>query len=129
VMKAALTMNIAITELQGTLAVKPTQERPTAEQAEAISTHPTRGAAILRGTGVDDTEWLRAVEEHHERADGRGYPRGMREPSDLATMLRYVDEFFAKISARESRAALPSPARCPVPSSDAGRLNRCVPGP
>jgi hypothetical protein len=105
--KAALTMNIAITELQGTLAIQTTQERPTAEQAEAISTHPTRGAAILRGAGVDDPEWLRAVEEHHERTNGRGYPRGMREPSHLATALRYVDEFFAKISGRASRPAMP----------------------
>ena len=104
--KAALTMNIAITELQGTLAIQTSQGRPTAEQAEAVSTHPTRGAAILRGAGVDDTEWLRAVEEHHERADGRGYPRGTREPSHLATTLRYVDEFFAKVSARASRPAI-----------------------
>ena len=106
-MKAALTMNIAITELQGTLAIQTTQGRPTAEQAEAISTHPTRGAAILRGAGVDDTEWLRAVEEHHERADGRGYPRGVREPSHLAGTLGYVDEFFARVSARASRPAMP----------------------
>jgi HD-GYP domain-containing protein (c-di-GMP phosphodiesterase class II) len=105
---AALTMNIAITELQGTLAKQTTPSaRPTAEQAEQIAIHPTRGAELLRDAGVCDDAWLRAVEEHHERTDGRGYPRGTREPSQLATTLRYVDEFFAKISARASRPAMP----------------------
>lgn len=103
---AALTMNIAITELQGTLATT-RMGRPTAEQAQAIAMHPARGAQMLRDAGVRDAAWLQAVAEHHERTDGRGYPRGMRKPSHLATTLRYVDEFFAKISARASRAALP----------------------
>ena len=105
--KAALTMNIAIAELQGVLAMQTRIARPTAGQAEAIATHPTRGAEILLDVGVRDVEWLRAVDEHHECADGRGYPRGTREPSRLATTLRYVDEFFAKISARASRPAMP----------------------
>jgi len=106
--KAALTMNIAITELQGTLAIQTASiGRPTAKQAQAIAMHPARGAEILLAAGVRDAAWLRAVEEHHERADGRGYPRGTSEPSQLATTLRYVDEFFAKISARASRPAMP----------------------
>jgi hypothetical protein len=106
--KAALTMNIAITELQGTLASQTTRMgAPTAKQAQAIAMHPARGAEILLDAGVRDTAWLRAVEQHHEHADGRGYPRGMCEPFHLATTLRYVDEFFAKISARASRPAMP----------------------
>jgi hypothetical protein len=104
---AALTMNIAMTELQGTLATQTAPGGPTAKQAEAIAMHPARGAEMLRDAGVCDAAWLRAVEEHHERADGRGYPRGTHEPSELATTLRYVDEFFAKISARASRPAMP----------------------
>jgi HD-GYP domain-containing protein (c-di-GMP phosphodiesterase class II) len=106
--KAALTMNIAITELQGKLALRPPRaNRPTAQEAQAIAGHPARGAAILRGAGVDDAEWLQAVEQHHERADGKGYPAGIREPSRFARVLRYVDTFFAKTSARASRPALP----------------------
>ena len=107
-MKAALTMNIAITELQGRLASQPSRiGKLTAGQAAEIVMHPARSADLLRDAGVDDIAWLRAVEEHHERADGRGYPRGFLSPSHLATTLRYVDEFFAKISARASRPALP----------------------
>jgi len=105
--KAALTMNIAITELQGTLAMRARSNKPTPEQALAIAGHPTRGAEILLGAGVDDVEWLRAVAQHHERVDGRGYPTGTCEPSCLAGVLRTVDDFFAKTSARASRPALP----------------------
>jgi hypothetical protein len=106
--RAALTMNIAITEVQGTLALRPARtHRPTAEEAQAIATHPACGAAILRSAGVDDPEWLRAVEQHHERTDGKGYPTGMRDPCRLARVLRCVDNFLAKTSARASRPALP----------------------
>jgi HD-GYP domain-containing protein (c-di-GMP phosphodiesterase class II) len=105
--KAALTMNISITELQGVLATQPARARLTAAQAEAIVTHPARGADLLREAGVTDTAWLQAVLEHHERSDGRGYPRGMLKPSAQARTLRTIDEFFAKISARASRPAMP----------------------
>jgi len=106
--KAALTMNIAITELQAALALRPAGiDKPTPEQTEAIATHPVRGAAILRRAGVDDENWLQAVEQHHERIGGRGYPTGAPEPSLPARVLRCVDDFFAKTSARVSRPALP----------------------
>jgi hypothetical protein len=106
--RAALTMNIAITELQGTLALRPPRaHRPTAREAEAIASHPARGAAMLRAAGVDDAQWLQAVEQHHERAGGGGYPGGTRDPSRLARVLRCVDHFLAKTSARASRPALP----------------------
>jgi hypothetical protein len=105
--KAALTKNVAITRLQGTLALRTTKgNRPTAEEAHAIAAHPILSAEILRSVGVDDAEWLQAIEQHHERVDGRGYPTGMREPCRLATVLRCVDDFFAKVSARASRPAL-----------------------
>jgi hypothetical protein len=106
--RAALTMNIAITELQGTLAMRPARtHRPSPDEAREIAEHPAIGAAILRGAGVDDAEWLCTVEQHHERADGKGYPTGTREPSRLARVLRCVDDFMAKTSARASRPALP----------------------
>lgn len=101
---AALTMNIAMVQLQGRLAVQATP--PTPEQREAIQSHPQRSAEILRAGGVTDPDWLTAVEQHHETPDGKGYPGGLTEVTDTAQMLHYVDVFTAKISARASRAAM-----------------------
>jgi HD-GYP domain-containing protein (c-di-GMP phosphodiesterase class II) len=103
--KAALTMNLAIVDLQGHLATH--GGRLTETQRTQIRAHPEQACAALRAAGVDDEEWLRAVAEHHEQADGSGYPAGTREPSELAAALRLVDVFMAKISARVDRPALP----------------------
>jgi putative nucleotidyltransferase with HDIG domain len=43
----------------------------------AIERHPEEGADMLRRIGVD-ADVADAVEAHHERPDGRGYPRGLR---------------------------------------------------
>lgn len=102
--QAALTMNLAVVELQGRIAV---QGRMTAEQKEQMHAHPERGAALLAEAGVSDAEWLQAVREHHEHTGGGGYPSGMAAPCEAAVLLRMTDVFMAKISAREGRPALP----------------------
>lgn len=102
--KAALTMNISMLELQGEMA---TQFRPvSAEQREAIRAHPEFSVRMLELSGVHDGEWLRAVAEHHETPDGQGYPRGLREVSDTAALIRRADIYTAKLSPRASRAAM-----------------------
>lgn len=105
---AALTMNVAITGLQGRLASNPIRSnRLSADDRRTVTGHPRHGAEILRCAGVDDAEWLAAVEQHHELPGGGGYPDGEPEPSRLAHVLGFVDRFFAKISARASRPAMP----------------------
>lgn len=101
---AALTMNIAMIELQGQLAVQSTP--PTPEQRANIQSHPTRSAKILRDGGITDPEWLQAVEQHHETPDGEGYPAKLTDIVEAAQMLRHVDIFAAKICARASRPAV-----------------------
>jgi HD-GYP domain-containing protein (c-di-GMP phosphodiesterase class II) len=101
--KAALTMNLSIIELQGRYAV---HGRLSQEQRDDLRRHPEQAAAALRAAGVLDEEWLRAVEQHHEHVDGKGYPLGLTEVTDMAQLLRLVDVFLAKISRRESRPAL-----------------------
>lgn len=102
--KAALTMNVAMLELQGQLA---TQREPlTAEQRDLIRTHPSRGVQMLQMAGITDPGWLQAIGEHHETADGTGYPAGLSEVSGLACLLRQSDVYTAKLSPRQSREGL-----------------------
>jgi HD-GYP domain-containing protein (c-di-GMP phosphodiesterase class II) len=97
-MKAALTMNIAILELQGRLAAQGVP--PTATQRAQRAEHPAHSAQMLRDAGVDDEDWLAAVLQSHERQDGSGYPQGITDPGDMARVLGHVDVFMAKISPR-----------------------------
>jgi HD-GYP domain-containing protein (c-di-GMP phosphodiesterase class II) len=104
VFKAALTMNVAMLELQGQLAEQTTP--PTPEQRAAIHAHPEAGRALLELSGVTDASWLRAVAEHHEHHDGSGYPHGLREVCDLAALVRRADIYTAKLSPRKNREAI-----------------------
>ena len=103
-MGAALTMNIAILDLQGRMAAQGAP--PTPPQLEMIRAHPAQGAAILEAAGITDAQWLEAVARHHERADGSGYPAGAREAGELPTVLRCIDVFLAKMAPRALRAPL-----------------------
>ena len=102
---AAMSMNLSMIELQGRLAVQTAP--PTVDQRSAIHDHPHRSADQLRAAGIDDPLWLAAVEQHHERVDGAGYPSGRDDVAEFAQALQYVDIFTAKLSARSSRQALP----------------------
>lgn len=102
--RAALTMNVAMLELQARLAEQP--DPPSARQREAIRDHPTRAVAMLRAAGIDDAEWLETVATHHERAGGGGYPAGLETVSPVAELLRATDILMAKITPRAHRPAL-----------------------
>jgi hypothetical protein len=95
-------------ELQAQMAEQDTP--PTKAQLDVIRAHPLRGVQWLRAAGVADLGWLRAVAEHHERADGSGYPRGLSDVSEVcdeARLLRMADVYMAKITPRASRKPLP----------------------
>jgi HD-GYP domain-containing protein (c-di-GMP phosphodiesterase class II) len=101
--KAALTMNLTILEVQGRYAV---HGRLGDAQRAQIRAHPEQAVERLRAAGVADDEWLHTVLEHHERPGGGGYPRDLAQPSEAAGMLRLADVFMAKISPRQERAAM-----------------------
>jgi HD-GYP domain-containing protein (c-di-GMP phosphodiesterase class II) len=103
--RAALTMNASMLELQATLAMQ--RDPPSAKQRQQIHDHPTQSARLLRAAGVTDETWLEAVEQHHERSGGGGYPAGLQAVGEIAHALRTADVFTAKISERAFRAALP----------------------
>lgn len=102
--KAALTMNLSIMELQGQMAGQDVPMKD--KQREKIRLHPAATAELLRQAGVNDEAWLVAIEQHHERSDGSGYPKGQKALSEMAVALRVADVFMAKISPRALRAAL-----------------------
>jgi putative nucleotidyltransferase with HDIG domain len=81
--------------------------------------HPEIGARILRGANLDDIgEWVLA---HHERPDGRGYPKGI-EGADIpleARILAVADAYEAMTSDRVYRPAM-------TPKAAREELRRCA---
>lgn len=102
--KAALTMNLSMMELQGALAAS--GQSPTAQERNIILQHPVQSRAMLEAGGVRDEDWLRAVEQHHERPDGNGYPLGRSDVDEKARLVRLADSYCAKLSPRSTRPAL-----------------------
>ena len=102
--KAALTMNLTILELQGQMAA---QDVPVKEsQRNEIRAHPEKTVALLTALGITDADWLTAVVQHHEHLDGTGYPSGRQDLSELSVALHVVDVLTAKISPRAVRESL-----------------------
>lgn len=89
--KTALAMNVAILKLLGALAMS--RNPPTAAQRREIHNHPLQGRELLKTSGVADQTLLSAVEQHHERSDGTGYPRGIKDVMELASLVRCADAF------------------------------------
>ena len=104
--KAALTMNIAMLDLQNLLAQQTTPLTP--QQKADISSHPARGREILEQSGVTEVDWLRTVAEHHVTPDGKALPEDGTPRNELACMIHYADVYLAKLSPRASRPALAS---------------------
>lgn len=101
VLRTALTMNIAMAELQNRLV---TQVSPvTTLQRAEIECHPERSAAMLEMAGVTDTDWLEAVRQHHEEDGGTGYPRRPPKVHAVARLVHCADTFTAKLSPRLRR--------------------------
>lgn len=97
--RAALTMNLAMTEVQDRLATQ--LEPPNAAQRRAIDEHAARGAAILESVGVTDPDWLHAVRTHHTQTPG---PLAGRPPADaMARLIQRADMFSARLSPRAAR--------------------------
>jgi HD-GYP domain-containing protein (c-di-GMP phosphodiesterase class II) len=103
--RAALTMNIGMTELQDRLT---SQKRPPepAQQAQ-IDGHAKASVTLLRSLGVGDATWLEAVAAHHAQMPG---PLRSKTPAQrLARLIQRADMFAARLSPRLTRPPV-SPA-------------------
>ena len=81
----------------------------TAKEFEAIKQHVTLGELIIKGI-PDLKDVLGAVAAHHERLDGKGYPRGLKgeEIPLLGRILAVTDAYSAMTSDRPYRKGLAS---------------------
>jgi len=111
VIAAALTMNIAMLELQETLYHQ--REDLTESQRADIGSHPLRAVEQLQMAGVTDKAWLSVVEQHHESMDGSGYPARLTGDAidASARIVGAADRYCAMVSERAYRpGAFPSVA-------------------
>jgi HD domain len=96
----------------------------------AIQRHPENGRSLLRDLGGFAEGVLRLVHDHHERLDGTGYPRGLRDAElDVDTrILAVCDVYDALISTRVYRAAWSAEKALGLLFEQAGSAfdNRCV---
>ena len=103
--KSALTMNIAMTELQDRLTVQ--KSPPDAPQRAQIENHSEASVALLQRLGVTDPVWLEAVSAHHARLPG---PLSGKTPAQrMARLIQRADMFAARLSPRSTRPSI-SPA-------------------
>jgi diguanylate cyclase (GGDEF)-like protein len=82
------------------------------DEWKEIMRHPEIGARILEHAGLSDIAcWVRA---HHERLDGRGYPKGIggHEIPLEARILAVADAYEAMIADRPYRAGMPAASAC-----------------
>ena len=89
-------------------------EKPTkleSEEIERVREHPEASARILSRLG-ERYEWLAEIAlQIHERADGSGYPRGLKgsEISEAASIIGLVDTYVAMIRRRAYRDRILQP--------------------
>jgi putative nucleotidyltransferase with HDIG domain len=81
----------------------------TDEEFSEVKQHAAAGVALLEELGGFDPLVVSLVNDHHERLDGSGYPRGLAdgEISLEAQVLAVCDVYDALISPRVYRAAWP----------------------
>ena len=100
--RAAFTMNVAMTAMQDVLANQ--SERPSPVQQEMIRVHPVKSAMLLGTMGVQDEDWLEIVGNHHDNQGDGGDIHAASGTARLTRILKLVDRYAAMISPRLSRA-------------------------
>lgn len=80
-------------------------EKLTNEEFDLMKTHPSEGAAMIRDTPYADIANI--IEQHHERLNGSGYPKGLKSDDILieAKIIGVCDSFDIMTEVRDNRAA------------------------
>jgi HD-GYP domain-containing protein (c-di-GMP phosphodiesterase class II) len=95
--------------------------KPDDEEWAAIRRHPALGETILKRIGAF-ADLARVAGAHHERLDGKGYPRGLDAAAiDLETRIVTTADIFDALTAeRPYRAAMPVSKAFAIMDADAG---------
>jgi len=104
---AAITSNIGMFELQRGELMR--HRGPlTALQRDKVEKHTMRSSVLLKRIGVKNKLWHEIVLQHHEKADGTGYPRTLAGKKFIieARILGLVDRYGAMVAPREYRQAM-----------------------
>ena len=121
---AALTLDVGIVEEHDAIT---TTVGPLAESQRAlVADHLERSVRLLGDIGIKDELWLNAVELHHERIDGSGYPHGLAGDAIPlgARIVALADAYTAMLRPRGDRPAfLARDALRELFSAEAGRYD------
>ncbi|PRY12245.1 HD-GYP domain-containing protein [Kineococcus rhizosphaerae] len=84
--------------------------RPTEAEWAQLQQHPCDGAHLVQPLRSWLGPWLDGVEQHHERFDGAGYPRGLSgsELSLAARIIAVADTYDVITSARAYKKPMPA---------------------
>ncbi len=117
--RAALLHDIGKLGVSNAILDKP--GKPDADEWSEIRRHPVLSEDILRRISVF-ADIAHIGGGHHERLDGRGYPRGLRAPDiDLNTRIVTVADVFDALTAdRPYRARMPVHQALSIMSRDLG---------
>lgn len=76
--------------------------RLTKEEIAIVQRHPVYSAQMLQLKGESNSRLLKIVEQHHEKCDGSGYPKGLQdeEIDDFAKIVSICDIFNALTTRR-----------------------------
>jgi len=73
------------------------------KQKEIIHRHPEEGVRILTQAGINNTNVLKTVLQHHERIDGSGYPRAASEMSiHFDAKIAAICDFYVAVTSKRS---------------------------
>ena len=100
---AAIFHDIGMTEIRNNILYKNLPLTP--EELEVINSHTARSVILLKQYLKMDSEILEIVYQHHERFDGTGYPRGLKENiiTNSARILAVCDVYSAISNQRSYR--------------------------
>lgn len=118
--EAGLLHDIGKIGIDGNILNKP--GKLSTEEYEVMKTHVELSIGIIRHLPSLDYV-IPAVIGHHERYDGKGYPRGIKGEQIplMARMLCIVDSFDAMISKRTYKSAMPLEKALSVLEEEAGK--------